>query len=106
MSWVVLIVAGLFEVVWAMGLKYSAGFTRLAPSLITIVAMGISVYLLSLAVKTLPIGTAYTVWTGVGAVGAVLFGIFLLNEPVSLPRLLFVGLIVVGIIGLRITSGS
>ena len=104
MSWIILFVAGIFEIVWAMGLKYSFGFTRLIPSLITVVGMVLSVYLLSLAAKSLPIGTAYAVWTGIGAVGAVVLGILLLGEPRSLPRLFFVGLIVAGIIGLRFTG--
>jgi len=106
MAWVILFVAGLFEMVWAMGLKYSQGFTRPVPSVITLVAMGLSVYLLSIAVKTLPIGTAYAVWTGVGAAGAVILGILLLGEPRSLARLFFVALILVGIIGLRFTGGE
>ncbi len=106
MAWLILFVAGLFEMVWAMGLKYSEGFTRLVPSLITVVAMGLSVYLLSIAVKTLPIGTAYAVWTGVGAAGAVILGILLLGEPRTLARLFFVALILVGIIGLRFTGGE
>jgi quaternary ammonium compound-resistance protein SugE len=106
MSWIYLVIAGVFEVVWALGLKYSLGFTRLVPSLITIAAMAISVYLLSLAAKALPIGTAYAVWTGIGAVGAVLLGILLLGEPRSAPRLLFLALILVGIIGLKFTSPS
>ena len=104
MDWLILVIAGLFEIVWAMGLKYSQGFTRLIPSLITVFGMAVSVYLLSVAARSLPIGTAYAVWTGIGAVGAVVLGIFLLGEPRTLPRLFFVGLIVVGIIGLRFTG--
>lgn len=106
MAWIILFVAGLFEVVWAMGLKYSYGFTRLIPSLITIVGMAISVYLLSVSAKSLPIGTAYAVWTGIGAVGAVVLGMVLLGEPRTAPRLFFVAMIVLGIIGLRFTSGE
>ena len=106
MAWLILFVAGLFEIVWAMGLKYSVGFTRLIPSLITIVGMAISVYLLSLAAKSLPIGTAYAVWTGIGAAGAVILGMILLGEPRTLPRLFFLGLILAGIIGLRATAGE
>ena len=106
MAWLILFVAGLFEIVWAMGLKYSVGFTRLIPSLITIVGMAISVYLLSLAAKSLPIGTAYAVWTGIGAAGAVILGMILLGEPRTLPRLFFLGLILTGIIGLRATAGE
>ena len=104
MSWIILFIAGLFEIVWAMGLKYSYGFTRLVPSIITVVGMALSVYLLSIAAKSLPIGTAYAVWTGIGAVGAVILGMFLLGEPRSLARLFFVALIVIGIIGLRFTG--
>lgn len=106
MAWMILFLAGLFEVVWAIGLKYSAGFTRLAPSIVTALGMIISVYLLSAAAKTLPIGTAYAVWTGIGAVGAVVLGIFLFNESRDPLRLLFVAIIVAGIIGLRFVSGG
>ena len=104
MAWILLFVAGVFEVVWAVGLKYSQGFTKLYPSLITIGGMVISFYLLSLAAKTLPMGTAYAVWTGIGALGAVLLGIFLFHEPVSLLRMVFLGLILAGILGLKLTS--
>lgn len=104
MSWVYLLIAGIFEIVWAIALKYSNGFTRLYPSLVTIVGMIISFYLLAVATKTLPIGTAYAVWTGIGAVGAVIIGILFLGEPRTLSRFLFLGLILVGIIGLKFTS--
>ncbi len=104
MAWVYLIIAGIFEVVWAIGLKYSHGFTKLYPSLITLGGMVISFYLLSLASKTLPIGTAYAIWTGIGAFGAVLLGIFLFNEPVNILRIAFLCLILIGILGLKITS--
>lgn len=106
MAWIFLVIAGLFEVVWAIGLKYTDGFTKLYPSLITFAGMGISFYFLSMAVKTLPIGTAYAIWTGIGAAGAVLLGIVLFGEPRSLLRLLFVAFILIGIIGLKATSGS
>lgn len=106
MAWLILAVAGVFEVVWAMGLKYSHGFTKLVPSIYTLVAMAISIYLLAIATKTLPIGTAYAVWTGIGAIGAVIMGIILFHEPTTWQRLLFVGLILSGIIGLKITSAS
>ena len=106
MSWVYLFVAGIFEVVWAIGLKYSDGFSRLYPSIVTVVGMAISFYFLALATKTLPIGSAYAVWTGIGAVGAVIVGILLFNEPRHFARLVFVGFILVGIIGLKITSPS
>lgn len=101
MSWVYLIIAGIFEVIWAMGLKSSQGFTRLYPSLITLVGMIISFYLLSLAIKTLPIGTAYAVWTGIGAIGSVICGIMLFNEPFNTSRIVFLTLILIGIIGLK-----
>lgn len=106
MSWLILLVAGLFEITWAMGLKFSEGFKKLVPSIITIVAMVISVVLLSFAMKTLPIGTAYAVWTGIGAIGTVILGIFIFKEPATWPRLTFVAFILIGIIGLKITSGS
>ncbi|QHQ61523.1 quaternary ammonium compound efflux SMR transporter SugE [Anaerocolumna sedimenticola] len=104
MAWIYLIIAGIFEVIWATGLKYSEGFTKLVPSLITLGGMAVSFYLLSLATKTLPIGTAYAIWTGIGAFGAVLLGIVLFNEPVSIWRIVFLGLIMVGILGLKLTS--
>ncbi len=104
MAWIYLTIAGLFEVVWAVGLKYSNGFTKLVPSLITIGGMVVSFYLLSLATKELPMGTAYAVWTGIGAVGTVLLGIFLFKEPVNILRILFLCFIVTGILGLKFTS--
>lgn len=104
MPWVLLVVAGAFEVVWAIGLKYTDGFTRLWPSLGTVAAMCLSVLLLSLAVRSLPIGTAYAVWTGIGAVGTVILGIALFGEPASAARLICVVLIVAGILGLKLTN--
>jgi quaternary ammonium compound-resistance protein SugE len=104
MAWVYLVVAGIFEVLWAMALKYSHGFTKLWPTVIMLGGMAVSFYLLSLATKTLPIGTAYAVWTGIGALGAVLMGILLLGEPVNVFRVVFLGLILVGIVGLKLTS--
>ena len=104
MAWIYLLLAGLFEVVWAIGLKYTEGFTRLWPTVITVTAMVISIALLAMAVKTLPIGTAYAIWTGIGAVGAVALGIVLFGDPATLPRLLCVALIVIGIIGLKLTA--
>ena len=104
MAWFVLFIAGLFEVVWAVGLKYTEGFTRLWPSLITAAGMVISLYLLSTALKQLPIGTAYAVWTGIGAVGTALIGIFFLGEPKDIARILSILLIVAGIVGLKIFS--
>lgn len=104
MAWIYLLIAGVFEVVWAMALKYSQGFTKLVPSLITLTGMLVSFYFLALATKTLPIGTAYAVWTGIGAVGAVLLGIVLFHEPLNLGRLIFLGLILAGIVGLKLAS--
>lgn len=101
MAWVVLFFAGLFEVGWAVGLKYSQGFTRFWPSVGTVVSMAVSLTLLGVALRTLPLGTAYAVWTGIGAVGAVLVGITLFGESASAGRLLCAGLIVVGILGLK-----
>ncbi|VYU49414.1 quaternary ammonium compound efflux SMR transporter SugE [Metakosakonia massiliensis] len=104
MSWIVLFIAGLLEVVWAVGLKYTHGFTRLVPSVATIAAMVLSMALLSWAMKSLPVGTAYAVWTGIGAVGAAIAGILLLGESASPARLLSLGLIVAGIIGLKLSA--
>lgn len=104
MSWLILLLAGLLEVVWAIGLKYTEGFTRLWPSVGTVVAMVVSVALLGLAMKQLPVGTAYAVWVGVGAVGTVIMGILLFQEPATLPRLLSMGLIVAGIVGLKLSA--
>ncbi|WP_261129956.1 quaternary ammonium compound efflux SMR transporter SugE [Bacillus sp. Marseille-Q3570] len=104
MAWIYLLIAGVFEVVWAIGLKYTEGFSRLVPSIITVIGMIISFYFLSIAIKALPIGTAYAVWTGIGALGTVLLGILLFNEPKDFMRILFLGLILVGIIGLKFTS--
>ena len=104
MSWLILFFAGLLETVWAVGLKYTEGFSRLYPSVITLVAMAGSIWFLAIAMKTLPLGTAYAVWTGIGAVGAVVVGIMLFGEPVTFPRLLSVALIIAGIIGLKLFS--
>ncbi|HEY4092224.1 MAG TPA: quaternary ammonium compound efflux SMR transporter SugE [Luteibacter sp.] len=104
MYWVILFVAGLFEIAWAVGLKYTEGFTKLVPSVLTGAAMVISIVLLALATKKLPLGTAYAVWTGIGAVGAVTLGIMLFGESAQPLRLLCVGLIVAGIIGLKLTT--
>jgi len=106
MAWIVLVVAGLFEVCWAIGLKYTDGFTRLWPSVGTVAAMTISVVLLGWAMRTLPVGTAYAVWTGIGAVGTVLLGIVLFGEPATVARLACVGLVVAGILGLKLVTGS
>jgi len=104
MAWIYLFIAGLFEVVWAIGLKYSHGFTKLVPSIVTLCGMIISFYLLALATKTIPIGTGYAVWTGIGALGTVIFGIVFFHEPLTLLRVLFLFLIMIGILGLKVTS--
>ncbi len=104
MAWGILLLAGLFEVGWAVGLHYTEGFTRLWPTVGTLLAMAISVGLLGIAMKSLPVGTAYSVWVGVGAAGTLVMGIILLDEPASLPRLLSAGLIIAGVIGLKLTS--
>jgi quaternary ammonium compound-resistance protein SugE len=104
MAWVILFIAGLFEVAWAIGLKYTEGFTRLWPSVGTVGAMVASVVLLGWAMRTLPVGTAYAVWTGIGAVGTVALGIVLFQEPATAARLGCVALIVAGIVGLKITA--
>ncbi|PNY80823.1 quaternary ammonium compound efflux SMR transporter SugE [Deinococcus koreensis] len=105
MAWILLVVAGLLEVGWAIGLKYTQGFTRPVPTALTLLSMVGSMGLLGLAVKTLPIGTAYGVWVGIGAVGAAILGIVLFNEPATAARLGFMALMVVAIIGLKVTSG-
>lgn len=104
MSWFILFIAGLLEVVWAIGLKYTHGFSRLVPSLITVAAMIVSMAMLSWAMKTLPVGTAYAVWTGIGAVGAAVTGMVLLGESANPARLLSLVLIVVGILGLKLST--
>jgi quaternary ammonium compound-resistance protein SugE len=104
MTWLILVVAGLFETAWAIGLKYTDGFSRFWPSFWTIVAMVISVWLLGLCVKTLPVGTAYAIWVGIGAVGTVILGILLFNEPVSALRIISLLLIIAGMIGLKLAS--
>lgn len=105
MAWVILFFAGLFEVGWAVGLKYTEGFTRLVPSLWTAGAMAVSLWLLGLALRTLPLGTAYAVWTGIGTVGTALLGIVLFREPATAMRLACIGLIVAGIVGLKLAKG-
>jgi quaternary ammonium compound-resistance protein SugE len=104
MAWAILFTAGLLEVCWAIGLKYTEGFTRLVPSVLTLAAMAGSVLLLGWALKTLPIGTAYAVWTGIGAVGTAALGIILFGEAASMLRLASIGLIVAGIIGLKLVT--
>ena len=104
MAWIYLFVAGVFETAWAIGLKYSAGFTKFGPSAFTVVAMMVSLYLLALALRTIPVGTGYAVWTGIGTVGAAILGILLFNESRETARILCILLIVAGIIGLKLTS--
>lgn len=103
MEWLYLLAAGLFEIIWATSQKYSEGFTRLLPTVITLVTAAASFVLLGLAMKHLHLGTAYAVWTGIGIVGTALLGMLLFGEPVTALRLLFIGLILVGIIGLKLT---
>ena len=104
MAWTILLIAGIFEIGWAIGLKYTDGFTRLWPTVGTVLAMVLSVVLLGLAVKSLPVGTAYAVWTGIGAVGTATLGIVLLGEPANAGRLVSLGLIVAGIVGLKLVT--
>ncbi|KAB2313979.1 quaternary ammonium compound efflux SMR transporter SugE [Betaproteobacteria bacterium SCN2] len=104
MAWTILVIAGLFEIAWAIGLKYTEGFTRLWPTVGTVAAMVVSLWLLGLAMKSLPVGTAYAVWVGVGAAGTVLLGIVLLDEPANAGRMISVALIIAGIVGLKLAS--
>ncbi|MHB1688542.1 MAG: quaternary ammonium compound efflux SMR transporter SugE [Ignavibacteriaceae bacterium] len=104
MAWFILFIAGLFETAWAIGMKYSGGFTKVYPTVFTFVAMALSVFLLSISIKTLPVGTAYAVWTGIGAVGTAILGIILFGETKEFVRLFFISLIIVGVVGLKIFS--
>jgi quaternary ammonium compound-resistance protein SugE len=104
MAWLLLLIAGLLEVGWAVGLKYTEGFTRLVPSVLTLSCMAASVGMLGLALKTLPMGTAYAVWTGIGAVGTAILGIALFGDPAGIARLACIGLIVAGIVGLKLAT--
>lgn len=106
MTWAILVLAGLFEMGWAIGLKYTDGFSRLWPTLWTVLAMIISLWLLGISMKTLPVGTAYTIWVGVGAVGTVILGIILFKEPANAGRLISVAFIIAGIIGLKLTTAA
>jgi len=106
MAWAVLFVAGLFEIVWAVGLKYTAGFTRPLPTILTVLALIASMSLLGVALRTLPLGTAYGVWTGIGTVGTAVVGIMVFREPATAMRILCIGLIVAGIVGLKLASNS
>lgn len=104
MAWILLTLAGLFEIGWAIGLKYTQGFTVLVPSVLTLIAMTVSVVLLGLAVRDLPIGTAYAVWTGIGSVGTAILGIILFGDPATALRLACIAMIVAGIVGLKVFS--
>lgn len=106
MNWLTLVLAGLFEIGWAIGLKYTDGFTRLWPTVGTVLAMAVSLALLGIAMKSLPVGTAYAVWVGVGAVGTVILGIVLFDEPANAGRLFSMALILAGIIGLKLSSSA
>jgi quaternary ammonium compound-resistance protein SugE len=106
MNWIILIIAGLFETAWVIGMKYSEGFTKLYPGLFVVITMIISVYLLSISLRTLPVGSAYAVWTGIGAVGTAVLGIILFGESKELIRLVCIFLIIVGITGLRVFAGK
>ena len=106
MAWVFLIIAGIFETGWAIGLKYTDGFTKLYPSLLTGISMLLSLYFLSLSLKTLPIGTAYAIWTGIGAMGAFVFGIVFFKEPMEFWRIFFISLLILSLLGLKVTSGA
>jgi len=106
MAWLYLVIAGVLEAAWAIGLKYTNGFTRLVPSVLTIAGIVVSMYLLAVAARTLPIGTAYAVWVGIGTFGAVVLGMVLLGEPANPMRLFFLGLLLVAIIGLKFTAGA
>ncbi len=105
-AWLLLLAAGMLEVVWAIGLKYTEGFSRLWPSVVTVTAMVASVWLLALALKTIPVGTGYAVWTGIGAVGTAILGIVLFSEPANAARLACIALIVAGILGLKLFSAG
>jgi quaternary ammonium compound-resistance protein SugE len=104
MSWILLFIAGLLEVCWATGLKYSEGFTKPLPSLFTLITLALSMFLLAKATQTLPMGTAYAVWVGIGALGAAILGIVLFNESASLPRIIFLLMLLISIIGLKLTA--
>jgi quaternary ammonium compound-resistance protein SugE len=104
MAWIILVLAGLLEIGWAVGLKYTEGFTRLGPTVLTVLSMVASMGLLGLSLRTLPLGTAYAVWTGIGTVGTALLGILLFREPATTMRLVCIGLIVTGIVGLKLAT--
>ena len=104
MAWLILFLAGILEIGWAIGLKYTEGFTRLVPTVLTVAAMAVSLALLGLAIRSLPVGTAYAVWTGIGTVGTVLLGMWLFGDPADPARLAFIAMIVAGVIGLKFVT--
>jgi quaternary ammonium compound-resistance protein SugE len=104
-AWIYLIIAGLLEICWAIGLKYTQGFTKLVPSIFTVTTLAFSMYFLAKAAQTLPIGTAYAIWVGIGALGAAILGIFLFHEAVTPARIIFLSLLLISIVGLKLTSG-
>ena len=104
MAWIILFIAGLFEIGWAVGLKYTEGFTRLVPTILTAVSLILSMGLLGVALRTLPLGTAYAVWTGIGTIGTAILGVVIFREPATAARLVCIGLIVTGIVGLKVVS--
>lgn len=106
MEWIYLITAGFLEVGWAIGLKYSQGFTRIVPGILTVIGMAASFYFLSLSLKSLPLGNAYAIWTGIGTVGTVVLGILLFKEPISILRITCIAFIVLGIVGLKLISAD
>ena len=105
MAWIYLLIAGCFETTWVIGLKYTQGFTKLFPSIWTAISMLLSLYFLSLSLKTLPVGTAYAVWTGIGVLGVFTVGIFLLNEPIEFWRIFFISLLIISLVGIKVNSG-
>jgi quaternary ammonium compound-resistance protein SugE len=104
MGWSYLLIAGFFEIAWAIGMKYTQSFTRFWPSFLVIIAMLLSVYFLTLAIKTIPVGTAYAVWTGIGIAGTTILGIILFNEPVQILRIVFILLILISVVGLKVIT--
>ena len=106
MSWIHLLIAGIFEIAWAISMKYSSGFTKIWPTIITIITMGLSIYFLSIALKHIPLGTAYAIWTGIGVLGTSVFGILIFKEPTNFLRMLFLFLLISSIIGLKLTASK
>ena len=106
MAWIYLLGAGIFEMVWVIAMKYAEGFSKVIPSVVVVIGMALSVGLLGMAVKTIPLGTGYAIWTGIGAVGAVFYSMAFFGEPVTVLRLVFLGMIIIGLIGLKMVSAS